>query len=232
MIALYFQAVQGVTAVQAGIKILPLLLSSVIMSIVSGGLITVVGYYSAVVIPCTVLFAVGCGMLTTFDTHSPTKVWFGYQVLAGLGVGPGFQVGVLIVQTVLPQEWVPVGSACAQFFQALGGAVSIAISQTVFQNGLIDKINEDNIGIDPQIFINNGANQIRHVLEQLHRSDAYETVLEAYMKGLRNTYYLAAVASTLACITTICFEWKSVKKTEDASSQPGNSTEKTEDVAP
>lgn len=83
MIALYFQAIQGDTAVQAGIKLLPLLISVVITSVSSGGLITVVGYYNPFVIPGMILFTVGSGLITTFGLHSPLRIWFGYQVVAG-----------------------------------------------------------------------------------------------------------------------------------------------------
>lgn len=214
-VALYFQAIQGVSAVQAGIKILPLLLSTVLCSIVTGAVITAVGYYNFVVIPCMVLFTVGSGMLTTLDVDSPLKEWFGYQVIAGLGIGAGFQIGVLIVQTVLPQEWVPVGTAAIQFFQALGGALFIAVAQTVFQNGLIDTIKADNINIDPKIFINSGASEIKDVLTRMNRLDAFDTVLEAYMKGLRDTFYISLACSACALIACLFFQWKSVKHGPD-----------------
>jgi len=210
-LSLYFQAIQGVSAVQAGIKILPLLLSTVLVSIVSGAIISAIGYYNAVVIPCMILYTVGAGMITTWHVHTPMSEWFGYQVIAGLGIGSGFQIGVLVVQTVLPQEWVPVGTACVQFFQALGGAVFIAVAQTLFQNGLIDELNKSNTGIDARIFINNGASEIKSVLERLDRLDALDTVLEAYMTGLRNTYYISVACAACAFLCTLGLQWKSVK---------------------
>lgn len=158
-----------------------------------------------------ILYTVGAGMITTFDIDTPMREWFGYQVLAGLGIGSGFQVGVLVVQTVLPQEWVPVGTACVQFFQAFGGAIFIAVAQTLFQNGLIDQINSANIGIDGHIFINSGASEIKGVLESLGRLDALDTVLEAYMTGLRNTYYISVACAGCAFFCTLGLEWKSVK---------------------
>ncbi|KAK5995018.1 MFS-type efflux pump MFS1 [Cladobotryum mycophilum] len=178
----------------------PLLLSTVFISIVSGGLISAIGYYSFIIVPCMLLFTVGSGMITTFG------------VLTGLGIGAGFQIGVLVVQTVLPQEWVPVGTACVQFFQAFGGAIFVAVAQTVFQNGLIDKINADNIGIDPQIFINSGASEIKNVLARIDRLDAVDAVLEAYMSGLRNTYYISLACAGCAFLATLGLELKSVKK--------------------
>lgn len=50
---------------------------------ISGGLITYIGYYNFVIIPCMVLASVGAGMLTTLDVDSPMREWFGYQVLTG-----------------------------------------------------------------------------------------------------------------------------------------------------
>ncbi|KAL0765368.1 hypothetical protein CaCOL14_012117 [Colletotrichum acutatum] len=214
-LSLYFQAIQGVSAVQAGIKILPLLLSTVISAIVSGGVITAVGYYNFVIIPCMILFTVGSGMLTALDVVSPLKEWFGYQVIAGLGLGAGFQIGVLIVQTVLPQEWVPVGTAAVQFFQALGGALFVAVAQTVLQNGLIDTINDDSIGIDPTIFINSGASEVKGVLRRMGRLDAFDTILKAYMKGLRDTFYITLACAACAFICCLFFQWKSVKQGSD-----------------
>ncbi|KAM0251506.1 hypothetical protein ACHAQJ_008127 [Trichoderma viride] len=211
-LSLYFQAIQGVSAVTAGIKILPLLLSSVFVSVLSGGLISVIGYYNFIIIPCMILYTVGCGMITTFAVHTPLREWFGYQVIAGLGVGAGFQASVLVVQTVLSQEWVPIGTACVQFFQVLGGAVFVAVAQTLFQNGLIDQLEADNIGINPTLFINSGASEIKSVLAGINRLDALETVLEAYNTGLRHTYYISVACAGLAFLCSLGFEWKSVKK--------------------
>ncbi|KAL9948356.1 hypothetical protein D7B24_003433 [Verticillium nonalfalfae] len=211
-LSLYFQAVQGVSAVQAGIKILPLLLSVVLSSIVSGALISWLGYYSAVTLPCLALFVAGAGALTTLDVGTGLPKWFGFQVLAGLGVGPGFQLGVLVVQTVLKLEDVPVATACVQFFQALGGAVMIAVAQSLFQTGLMDGVRKNVPGIEPRIFINSGADQVRELLERLGREDALGDVLDAYMVGLRDTFYVTLACAAVAFVACAGLEWKSVKK--------------------
>jgi MFS family permease len=221
-LALYFQAIKNVSAVQAGIKILPLLLSCVFTSILAGGLVTAIGYYNAVVIPCMVLFAVGCGLITLFDVDTPLSQWFGFQVVAGLGLGAGFQTGVLVVQTVLPQEWVPVGTACVQFFQAFGGAIFVAVCQTLFQNGIIDELKKSDTGIDPSFIIQIGASEIKDTLEEIGRSDAIPAVLDAYMTGLRNTFYVTLACSVCAFLVSCTLQWKSVKvgpdgKKKDAS---------------
>ncbi|KAK2049782.1 major facilitator superfamily transporter [Colletotrichum somersetense] len=211
-LSIYFQAIQGTTAVQAGIKILPFLLASVISSIGSGALISVVGYYTAVTLPSVALFAVGAGLITMYDVDTPMRAWFGYQVAAGLGTGACFQLSLLVVQTVLPQEDIPVASACAQFFQALGGAVMIAVSQTLFQTGLVDAVARNAPGVDPAVFVNSGADQVRGILTRMGRADLIPAVLEAYMVGVRRTFYVTVAGACAAFLVCLGLEWKSVKQ--------------------
>lgn len=222
-LSLYFQAIQGDSAVQAGIKLLPLLLATVLTSILSGVLITVIGYYNPVVLPSMVLFTVGAGMLTTLSLDSPTKVWLGYQVLAGLGIGVGFQLSILVVQNVLPRKDIPVATACVQFFQSLGGAIFLAVAQTVFQNGLIEGVQRDVPGLEPQIFINSGANQVREILRSMGMEQYTTAVLSAYLAGLRNTYYITVACAAGAFFAALGLSWVSLKKKDAKAEQPTES---------
>ncbi|KFA62998.1 hypothetical protein S40285_06838 [Stachybotrys chlorohalonatus IBT 40285] len=210
-LSLYFQAVQGVSAVQAGIRILPMLLSNTLVAIFTGVMVTRFGYFNPIAIPCMILFAVGAGMVSTFDVDTGISEWFGYQVLAGLGIGAGFQVGVLTVQTNLPTDWIPIGTSCIQFFQAMGGAIFVSVCQTLFQNGLIESVTNANIDLDPHVLINGGAAGIPQMLESIGRSDAVEVVLEAYMDGLRNTFYVTTACACCAFLACITIQWRSVK---------------------
>ena len=209
---LYFQSVKGSTATESGIQLLPLLLTTVISSIVTGALITFIGYYTPVLIVCMSLFAIGSGLITTFTVDTPFGKWFGYQVLAGAGIGAGFQGAILTVQTVLPLEDVPIGTAIISFFQSLGGALFIAISQTVFQNGLISAIQVEVPGLPPDLLLHAGATQIRNVLASVRQSDKLREALIAYVKGLTDCYYITVACALVALISACCLEWKSVKK--------------------
>jgi len=86
-LAIYFQSVLGSSATKAGIQLLPLLISTVLSSIVTGGLITAIGYYVPIMIFCMALYSIGAGLLTTLTRTTPFGKWFGYQVLAGAGIG-------------------------------------------------------------------------------------------------------------------------------------------------
>jgi len=228
-IALYFQAIQGVSAVQAGIKLLPLLISVVITSVGTGGLITVVGYYNPFILPSMILFCVGSAMLSTLSLISPTNEWFGYQVICGLGIGVGFQTGVLVVQNVIPLDWIPVATAAVQFFQSMGGAIFIAVAQSLFQNGLANEIEKNAPGLRPEIFINSGVSQVRQILAQLRAEQFTDAVLTAYLVGLRHTYYMATALAGMAFIVSGFLSWKKIKK-HGSSATPSGGSDAEEDV--
>lgn len=197
---------------QAGIKSMPFLIAMVISSMASGVVITIIGYYNPVVLFETALLTAGAGCITSFWIDTSFSKWFGYQVLMGLGTGVCFQAPILVVQNVLPQELIPQATACVQFFQSLGGAVFMAVSQTVFQNGLISHLARDVPDIDPTIILNSGASQIRRLVDDMGRQGDIDAVLGAYTLGLRNTFYISVVAAGCALLVSSGLEWKKIKK--------------------
>lgn len=191
---------------------LPLLISTVISSIVTGGLITAIGYYVPIQLFCMVLFAVGGGLVTTFNLHTSTGKWFGYQVLTGAGIGVGFQSGVIVVQTVLPLSDVPVATACVSFFQTLGGALFIAVAQTLFQEGLLSRIRADAKELDATVFIHSGATQIRDILKMMGQEGALDVILQGYVDGLTHCFWITCACAIACFFVAAGLEWRSIKQ--------------------
>lgn len=187
-----------------------MLLSSVLSAMVSGGLVSAFGYYNPLVLVETALLTVGSGLFTTFWLDSPMKEWFGYQVIYGLGTGVCFQIGITVVQNFLSQNFLPQASACVQFFQSLGGAIFIAVAQTMFQNGLIAGVERDAPQLDPQLIIDTGASDIRQVLRDMGQEAAIDTVLGAYMMGLHSAYYISVATAGACFLTALGFRWKKI----------------------
>ena len=144
----------------------------------------------------------------------PFGKWFGYKVLTGAGIGVGFQIPIIAVQTVLPLEDVPVGTACVIFFQSLGGALFISVGQTVFQNGIIRGTRTYAPDVNPHLLLTAGAAEIRNVLEKVGKSDQLPHVLRAYMVGLTNSFRVTVACVAVAALAACFFEWKSVKDDE------------------
>ena len=77
---IWFQAIKGTTAVEAGIRLLPLFLGTVVAVIGSGIAISKTGYYAPWLIVGCAIRVIGAGLLTTFQVDTGTGKWIGYQV--------------------------------------------------------------------------------------------------------------------------------------------------------
>lgn len=110
------------TAVKSGIDNLPMILALVVSSLLAGGIITWMGYYTPFMILSSVLAAVGAGLITTFGVGTGHAHWIGYQIIYGLGVGFGMQQPIIAAQTVLSLEDIPTGTSLVMFAQTLGSS--------------------------------------------------------------------------------------------------------------
>lgn len=210
-VPIYFQSVKGSSAMKSGIQLLPLMLATVVSSVVIGGLVTAVGYYTPFLIGSTAIAAIGTGLVTLFDVDTPSGKWIGYQIVVGAGVGAGFQVPMTAVQRVLSPEDIPVGTAAVMFFQTLGGALFLAVGQSVFQNGLIDGVKTYAPTVNSAAILGAGATETRTVLSQMGKLDQLPNVLKAYMTGLRDAYRVSLALMVVSFLAACFMEWKSVK---------------------
>lgn len=205
---LWFQAIQGASAVQSGIKNLPMILSVVVLSIVAGGLVTVLGYYAPFMIVSSIMMGVGAGLLATFTVDTPTAHWIGYQLIFGMGVGMGMQQTMVAVQASLPANDVPIGTAIMMFAQTLGGALFICVAQNIFSNKLVSNIAAAHIpGIDPISVISLGATEITTHL----KGEALALVQVAYNNAVTNAFYVSAALGAASIIGAVLMPWNSVK---------------------
>ncbi|KAJ6257470.1 MFS-type efflux pump [Drechslerella dactyloides] len=209
---IYFQSVKGSSATKSGIQVLPILLSCVLTSMLSGGLITAIGYYTPFLIGGMALYSIGAGLITTFEVDSNSAHWIGYQVLAGSGVGVGFQVPILAVQTVLSMDDIPVGTAIITFFQSLGGALFVSVGQNIFTNGLKSGLQKYIPEIPPAAFLTSGATEISSVLQRFDMSDRLGDVRQSYMVGLKDTFRLCLALAICAFFCACGLEFKNIKK--------------------
>ncbi|ORY01729.1 major facilitator superfamily domain-containing protein [Clohesyomyces aquaticus] len=205
---IWFQAIKDATAMRSGIMMIPLVLSVVVGSIVSGGLVQRFGYYTPFMIFGSVCMSVGTGLLTTWNSSTSSAEWIGYQILIGIGVGSSMQHPNLAVQVVLPKEDIPSGTALLSFAQTLGGAIFVAVGQNVF----IDKFTAalgDIHGIDPARILHQGATGFRKGVPDF----VIPRVVEAYNYSLvKGTFFAALIVACLSFLAAIGMEWRSVKE--------------------
>ena len=207
---IWFQSIKGVSATKSGIMNLPAILGLVIISMIAGGAVTAIGYYTPFMLVSSVLMSIGAGLLSTFETDTPSSKWIGYQFIFGAGVGFGMQQMLVAVQTALPKKDIPIGTAIIMFSQTLGGALFISVGQNVFTNSLLTNLKAVVPDLNPAIVLAVGATEIKHQIEERF----IDGVLVAYNSALTQTFYVSVATASMSIFGAAFVQWKSMKGKE------------------
>lgn len=204
---LWFQGVKGTSAVQSGIDNIPMVLSLVVASILSGATISRTGQYVPFMFVATILMATGSGLITTFQVDTGHSAWIGYQVVFGLGLGSGMQQPTMAAQTVLDKTDVSIGVALMFFFQSMGGAVWVAVSQNLYINHLAQALPSIS-GIDTSAILKAGATGLADMVPE----GKIGPVLVIYNSALHRAFILPVALSCTTILPALGMEWRNVKK--------------------
>jgi len=206
-VPIWFQAIKGVSATDSGIRNLPMILGLVIMSIISGILISKIGYYTPFMIVSSVMMAIGVGLISTWKVNTGHSEWIGYQAIFGFGVGLAMQQSLIAAQTVLHINDVPIGTSVVMFCQTLGGALFISVAQNIFTNRLLSGLAQVVPDLNPGIVLATGATSLKDAIDPKFLGG----VLFVYNRALTNTFYISVAMASLSIIGALGMEWKSVK---------------------
>ncbi|RMJ17942.1 hypothetical protein CDV36_002374 [Fusarium kuroshium] len=186
---IWFQAIKGDSAVESGIHLLPMVLSLVVASILTGVLTTRVGYYMPFLILGICIAAIGAG------------------VLYGFGLGACFQAPNMAAQTVLPRNEVSIGASLMLFAQTLFGAIFVSVGQNVLNGELAKRLAKFS-SITPQQIESAGVTGLFKMIPEKYHAAA----LQAYNNSLSVCFRVALIMACLAILGGIIMEWCSVKK--------------------
>ena len=209
-VPIWFQAIKEVSAVESGIRNLPMILSLVIMSIVTGVIVSVQGYYTPWMIASAVFMSIGTGLLSTWKVNTGHSKWIGYQIIYGAGVGFGMQQALIAAQTVLHINDVPIGTSVINFSLTLGGALFISVGQNIFTNRLLTNLQNTVPNTPPELVLKTGATSLQAALEKIDPSSV-GGVLSAYNDAITQTFYVSVAMSCLSIFGALGMEWRSVK---------------------
>jgi EmrB/QacA subfamily drug resistance transporter len=139
-IPLYLQVVKGSTPSEAGMQMLPMMGGLLVMSVITGRVISKIGKYRMFPIGGTFLVAVAMTLLARLEISTPIHVMYLYMGLLGLGLGMVMQVLILAVQNTVEFKHMGVATSGATLFRSIGGSVGVAGFGAVFSNGLAARL--------------------------------------------------------------------------------------------
>ncbi|WP_328308037.1 MFS transporter [Streptomyces sp. NBC_00442] len=138
----FLQMVDGASATESGLLVLPMMGGIVGASIVSGQLISRTGRYKLYPIVGGAVSAVGMWLLSKLGTDTPRLDYSIWMAVLGAGIGLVMPVLVLAVQNAAAPADLGTATSANNYFRQIGGSVGAAIFGTLFTNRLAHALTE------------------------------------------------------------------------------------------
>ncbi|MEU9760545.1 MFS transporter [Streptomyces sp. NPDC047987] len=136
----FLQMVDGASATESGLLMLPMMGGIVVASVVSGQMISRTGRYRAHPIVGSAVSVVGMWLLSRLDTDTPPLEHGIAQAVLGIGIGLVMPVLVLAVQNSVPPADLGTATSANNYFRQIGGSVGAAVFGTLFAGRLADAL--------------------------------------------------------------------------------------------
>ncbi|EGE86128.1 MFS drug efflux transporter [Blastomyces dermatitidis ATCC 18188] len=190
MVPLFFQFTRGDTPLDAGWRLLPLVIVMIVFVFINRTLMAKLGYYMPWYLAGGFLTIVGSGLMYVVEHDTPLSRVYGYTVLIGTGVGMFLQASFSVTQAVVDQE------------NFVGITIALALANAILLNASQDQIQEilpDVAGADIQAAIL-GA---RSGLVQNFSPDLKMRVLDAIVSAIDKTYALVIAGGALVAVSSL-----------------------------
>ena len=185
---LVFQAVQGLSATSAGLRLIPPLIFSVSGSLFGGKVMQKTGKYYWLTIWCLVLCLIGTTIIflcsgLVFD--SPVGLLVGY-CLAAFGGGSTITTTLINVIANADSKDQAVATACTYLFRSLGSVVGVSIAATVVQQSLRTQLREN---------LKSGK-EADKIVDRVRQSLDYIKTLEPHTRDIVRMCYQKATSAS------------------------------------
>ncbi|MEU2156304.1 MFS transporter [Streptomyces sp. NPDC019396] len=136
----FLQMVDGASATESGLLMLPMMGGIVVASVVSGQLISRTGRYKIYPVLGSAVSAVGMWLLSRLDADTPRLEYSVWQAVLGIGIGLVMPVLILAVQNAVPSADLGTATSANNYFRQIGGSVGAAVFGTLFANRISDAL--------------------------------------------------------------------------------------------
>ncbi|WP_406334408.1 MFS transporter [Streptomyces sp. NBC_00203] len=136
----FLQMVDGASATESGLLMLPMMGGIVGTSVVSGQLISRTGRYKVYPVLGSALSAVGMWLLSRLEADTPRLHYSIWMAVLGAGIGMVMPVLVLAVQNSVRPADLGTATSANNYFRQIGGSVGAAVFGTLFAGRLADAL--------------------------------------------------------------------------------------------
>ena len=133
-IPLFVQDVLMQSATNSGLVLTPMMIGVILVSIISGYLMSRTGHYKILAIVGTFGVLAGLYLLSTMTVSTDNGTLVRFMIVLGLGLGTSMALFTIVVQNAFPVDRLGVVTASLAFFRSIGGAVGVAVLGSAMNN--------------------------------------------------------------------------------------------------
>lgn len=192
---MFLQVVKHVDPISSGLYLVAMMAGLIGTSFVAGRFISATGRYKVLPTLSTAILTVAMLLLTTVGPETPMWQITAYLFLVGIGIGPTMSVGIVSIQTSVPREHLGVGTASANMFRLIGGAIGTSVFGAIFSAGLVRHVQPTMPGVD----------DVRSLTATMvDRLDPVQQaqVLQGFSDALSPVYFVGAAVALIACLAS------------------------------
>ncbi|MCL6672091.1 MDR family MFS transporter [Streptomyces panaciradicis] len=223
---LYQQSVQGASATNSGLLLLPMLGAMLVTSMVAGRVTTNTGKYKLFPVVGSGLMIVGLYLLSTMDTGTTRFTSGVFMAVVGLGMGCLMQITMLVAQNSVEMKDMGVASSSTTLFRTLGSSFGVAIMGALFNNRVQHVMAERAGALGSKITEKSAALDAKSLAKL--PAVAREAYQHAVSAGVHTAFLLGSVVAVGALIAAVFVKEVALRGTgpktegspEDAAVQP------------
>ncbi|POX47759.1 MDR family MFS transporter [Streptomyces sp. Ru72] len=198
---LYQQSVQGASATNSGLLLLPMLGAMLVVSMIAGRVTTNSGRYKVFPVVGSVLMIVGLFLLSQMDTGTSRFTSGVYMAVLGAGMGCLMQITMLVAQNSVELRDMGVASSTTTLARTLGSSFGVAIMGALFNNR-VQHVMAERAGALGSKITEQSAQLDAKSLQKLPAA-AREAYQHAVSAGTHSAFLLGAVVAVLALAAAV-----------------------------
>lgn len=195
----FLQFVDGASATESGLRMLPLVLGLLATAIASGNYVSRTGHYRMFPIAGSIATGLGLYLFSTMDAGTSFPLEALFMIVLGAGIGLMMQILTLIVQNTVSFSDLGAATSGVSFFRTLGGSFGASIFGTLYANHLDDRLPAAIMAAgltDPQAA---GDPQLLHALPAAQQAP----VVAAYAETFQYVFLGAVPFAVLALVIAL-----------------------------
>lgn len=199
ILPIQFQALGGESAAASGVRMIPLLVTVSVFTLVANGLLTIKQTFSPLFVFGAIAGTAGAAVMYKLDAQAAAGQWIGAEILTSIGVGLALQLPIMANVAAVGTEDIPVATSLALFFENVGTTIFVSASDAAFTSGLVESIAKNRSSVDMQMLVNAGATTLRTTFS----ADQLPAVLGAYQEGSRQSHLVPVACGAAAAVVAI-----------------------------